>query len=145
MQIARTSKFHIIYIMFEMTRDSIKSYHFRDLNVRNILEVLLKVFALKQIQEDTVGLYECGFFTAGCGKLIDGALKLMLETLRPQMIAVVEMRDDLTFTNTAIGNPYGDIYESLLDYAKASELNTGNPPPYYEQYMKPLIQGADGG
>lgn len=49
MQIARTSKFHIIYIMFEMTRDSIKSFNFRDLNVKNILEVLLKVFALKQI------------------------------------------------------------------------------------------------
>lgn len=49
MQIARASRYHIIYIMFEMTRDSINSYYFRDSNVKVILEVLLKVFALKQI------------------------------------------------------------------------------------------------
>ena len=55
------------------------------------------------------------------------------------MIPVVEIRDDLTFNNSAIGNSHGDIYEALFDYAKASELNTGNVPPYYEKYMKPLI------
>ena len=47
---------------------------------------------------------------------------------------------------TAIGNPHGDIYEQMYDFAVNSKLNKSEVPPYYEKYMKPLIQGnGDGG
>lgn len=69
----------------------------------------------------------------------------MLQILRPQMVSIVELRDDCTFNTSAIGNAHGDIYEALFDYAKDSELNNGNLPPYYEKYMKPLILGSDEG
>ena len=70
----------------------------------------------------------------------------MLIQLRPQMVSLVELVDDESYLKSATGNPHGDIYETLLDFAKSSELNNKQLPDYYEQYMKPLILGnGDGG
>lgn len=106
----------------------------------NILYILMRVYALKQIQDDMQGLYECGFFGAGSGQLINEALKDVLRQLRPQMISLAEL--DMAATNqlkSASGNFHGDIYEHMLDFAKGSELNSQPVPTYYEKYMKPLI------
>lgn len=140
------AKYHMIYIMFLLSRQAITEYKYKDQNVKANLELILKIFALKQIQEDTHGLYECGFFTNGSGKLVDEALKTLLNQLRPQMISLVEIIETETFVGSAVGNYHGDIYESLLDFSKTSKLNKPELPGYYEQYMKPLIQGnGDGG
>ena len=44
----------------------------------------------------------------------------MLIQLRPQMVSLVELVDDESYLKSATGNPHGDIYESLLDFAKSS-------------------------
>jgi hypothetical protein len=80
-----------------LTREAANKYYFKNQGVKNILEILMRVFALKQLQEDNQGLYECGFFTKGCGKLIDEALKDVLVQLRPQMVPLVEVIDDSTY------------------------------------------------
>lgn len=70
----------------------------------------------------------------------------MLKQLRPQMVPLNELVDTSAAIKSVAGNEYGDIYESMLDYARQSELNQNPIPTYYEQYMKPLIQGnGDGG
>lgn len=137
--VEKMSKHHICYIMFSLTRDAIKAHRFVDPGVPAILNLLLRVYALKQICEDTQGLYECGFFARGSGKLIDETLKQTLRELRPQMVPLVEIIDDETYTKSVSGNKHGDIYEAMFDYAKGSELNANPVPPYYEKYMKPLI------
>jgi hypothetical protein len=43
------------------------------------------------------------------------------------------------YIKSASGNYHGDIYESMLDFAKGSKLNKKELPPYYEKYIKPLI------
>jgi len=59
------------------------------------------------------------------------AIKILLEKLRPQMIPLVEQFDmSDNFLMSAIGNSYGDIYETHLEWAKDSRMNKtpGNIP-----------------
>jgi hypothetical protein len=61
------------------------------------------------------------------------------------MISLVEIEDldeEESWNLSTIGNRYGDIYETQLEVAKNSRLNTGKPPPYYETLIKPLINGS---
>ena len=36
------------------------------------------------------------------------------------MVSLVELVDDESYLKSATGNSHGDIYESLLDFAKSS-------------------------
>lgn len=67
--------------------------------------------------------------------------------MRPHMLSIAEMVDTTHYQlKSAIGNIHGDIYERMLDFAKSSKLNSSQLPSYYEEFMKPLIQGnGDGG
>jgi hypothetical protein len=44
---------------------------------------------------------------------------------------------------SAIGNSYGDIYETHLKWAKESRLNDnkGSIPDGYMEYIMPILQG----
>jgi len=61
------------------------------------------------------------------------------------MIPLIELTDlakEDTWNVSTIGNRYGDIYETQLEVAEKSRLNTGKPPPYFERLIKPLINGG---
>jgi hypothetical protein len=45
--IIKMSKYHIIYTMFIFSRQQMAEYKFKDQNVLKILEILLKIVALK--------------------------------------------------------------------------------------------------
>ena len=65
------AKYHLIYIMFLFTRNSFEKFEFKDKRIRGVLEIVLRVFGLKQIQEDPQAFYECGYFSVGAQRLID--------------------------------------------------------------------------
>ena len=114
LEIDKMTTMHMIYYMFHMTRERITKYDFKDAKIRPILEIVLKVFAVKQLTTETRGLYECGYFDSGSGKLLDDAFKKLLIDLRPHMIPLAEsmkMIDEVTPWST-IGNKYGDIYDT---------------------------------
>lgn len=104
---------HLSYVMFRMARKQIRSYEFKDSNVRKVLKTLLRVFAVKELAADTAGLYERGFFTVGSGRLLDDSFKSILKDLRPHMIPLAEFSAaTTTHIASVIGNEYGDIYET---------------------------------
>ena len=53
-----------------------------------------------------------------------------------------EIYDDDTLCS-AIGNSYGDIYETHLEWAKDSRLNhlKGNSVPGWEENVMPILRG----
>ena len=62
------------------------------------------------------------------------------------MLNIVEsFGSDDTYMHSAIGNYYGDIYETHLARAKNSKLNhtkAGDAiPDGYMEYMHPILQG----
>ena len=60
------------------------------------------------------------------------------------MIPLVELNTtsefDMSYLST-IGNEYGDIYESQLDWAMKSRLNKTPIPSYYETIIRPIYKG----
>ena len=68
----------------------------------------------------------------------------MLNKIRPQVLNLIEVfpfSDNVLMS--AIGNSYGDIYETHLEWAKDSRLNhtKGNIPDGYIEYIMPILQG----
>jgi hypothetical protein len=66
--------------------------------------------------------------------------------IRPQLIPLAESAysSDKYFPSS-IGNFYGDIYETQLDWAMASRLNKEDKdgvPMYFEQLIKPFLHGT---
>ena len=51
--------------------------------------------------------------------------------MKPHMLALTETTDADYFLGSAIGNYHGDIYESLYDFARNSNLNKTPIPSYY--------------
>jgi len=48
-----------------------------------------------------------------------------------------------TFLSSAIGNSYGDIYETFLEQAKGSRLNRGEKVlSSFKQHMFPVLKGT---
>lgn len=66
----------------------------------------------------------------------------MANELRPQMIPLIEATgfpDELLCS--AIGNSYGDIYETQLQWAKDSKYNKEEVPAMFETHIKPFMMG----
>jgi acyl-CoA oxidase len=102
------------------------------------------LYGLSQLQKDPAGLYECGYFAPGSRAMVDGAVKLVLARLRPQILPLAEVvphPDGLLMS--AIGNSYGDIYETHLEWAATSRLNDdkGSIPDGYMEHIMPILQG----
>jgi len=102
------------------------------------------LYGLYQLQKDQTGLYESGYFSTGSMAMVDAAIKLVLARIRPQIVPLAEVvphPDQLLMS--AIGNSYGDIYETHLEWAMTSRLNDdkGSIPYGYMEYIMPILQG----
>ena len=97
---------------------------------------------LTHLQEYSNIGYESGYFAKGTVTLINEAVKVFLTRIRPQFIPLIEMipcSDNQLMS--AIGNSYGDIYETHLEWAKNSRLNqnTGAIPDGYMENIMPIL------
>ena len=105
---------------------------------------LCALLGLTWLQEYKANGYDAGYFQKGAQTLMDEAIKLLLAKLRPQMIPLVEQwKFDDNVLMSAIGNSYGDIYETHLEWAKDSRMNKtpGNKPKNFDKYMMPILKG----
>lgn len=55
----------MLYQTFKLTYDEILRDKFKDQNVKKVLIILAKVFALKELETDSHACYETGFFQSG--------------------------------------------------------------------------------
>lgn len=75
------------------------------------------------------------------------ALKTINKILRPKILSIVESTpiawSDKS-TMTAIGNSYGDIYETHLEWAQNSRMNKTKDgdaiPEGFLKYMMPILK-----
>ena len=76
--------------------------------------------------------------------MITNAIIQLNLTLRPDILNLLEcIRFVEEFNMSAIGNSYGDIYHTHLEWAKNSRMNQNEDaiPDGYLQYMMPLLKG----
>ena len=83
------------------------------------------LYGLFNLSQVTSSCSECGYFDNGPFQThISEAIKLLLLAIRPQAISMIEsLKFSDVFLQSAIGNSYGDIYETHLEWAKNSRLN----------------------
>ena len=135
---------HIIYVMFKLFRNQLET---PDLikcpNLKTVLLDLARLLALNElVTQDSSAVYEAGHFGPGTATILLDAMKRLLTKIRPQMIGLVEsweFPDSLLVS--AIGNSYGDIYETQLEWARNSRLNATPVPKGFKEYMMPILTG----
>jgi acyl-CoA oxidase len=86
---------------------------------------LCLLYGLVHLKKDTSACYESGYFAnSPFSAFINEAIKHLLIAIRPYAISLVEGYEvDDHIIQSAIGNSYGDIYETHLRWAKDSKLN----------------------
>lgn len=145
-EIVTVSKEHFRYLTFWNFRERITNNTIKCQKLEGHLTNLCILYGLNMLQLDNAAsCYECGYFVGGqpYSTFINDAIKLILKEVRPYAVSIVEsygVSDGVL--NSAIGNSYGDIYETHLRWAKDSKLNhtkLGDAiPDGYMENVKPL-------
>lgn len=137
------SRAHFTYLSFVIYKDVIASTSFKDQRSKDILTLLAKIYALKQLSVDCQACYETKYFGPGSKELLLEATKQALIQLRPHMIPLVELNTDeiLDMSHlSAIGNKWGDIYEAQLERAMDSRLNKTSKLEFWDTLVKPIMK-----
>eukprot|EP00347_Sterkiella_histriomuscorum_P006528 403352422 len=143
LDVVQMTQAHVIYTTFQHFHNGINTNsNITCPTLKQHLTLLLRLFAVYELTIDNAVLYECGFFQPGTLHLLQEALKKLLVELRPQMIPLVEAAKipDSTLVS-AIGNSYGDIYETQLEWARNSRLNKTHTAPGFKEHILPIING----
>lgn len=117
----------------------------KDANLRGHFMNMCALSGVTFLKEHITLGYDSGYFKQGDRDLIERAFCALLVKLRPQAIPLIELfgqSDELM--PTAIGNSYGDIYETHFDWAKNSRLNdpkNGSIPKGHSEYIMPILKG----
>lgn len=142
LEVVDASLCHLKYITFAIFRKNIQLL--TDEKLRGHFTNMCTLIGLVFLQECQVAGYDSGYFKAGDRRLVQGAIALLLKRIRPQAIPLIELANipDHTLTS-AIGNSYGDIYETHFEWAKTSRLNDqqDNIPAEFHQHLGPILQG----
>ena len=137
--VLRATKLHTEFNVIRLARECYQGHKFTDSRIKPLLDMMVKIFAVKMLMKESEGLYETGFFSKGSKALLTESFKQLLVQLRPHMISLVEGHPLFDTMFSTIGNKWGDIYEAQLDFAKNSRLNKHTVPHYYHSLMKPVM------
>jgi len=140
--IAVMCKQHMLFLTFLVACRNLEEGKVKDAGLRKVLTLLYQGFAINQLDEDSKNLYESGFFGSGSNALLQESFKHLMTELRPHMVPLVEfMEFHPSMVISSIGNHYGDIYETTMEWAMDSQLNKTPRPYFYKEFMQPIIHG----
>ena len=136
---------HFKYLSVHVFITQVDSASFKDARIKPLLRDLAAIYALSQLKEDSGAVFASGFFYQDAHKNISLALDYLIAKIRPQLIPLAESTySSDNYFPSSIGNYYGDIYETQLDWAMNSRQNKEDKdgvPVYFEQLIKPFLHG----
>jgi len=123
--IVQVSQEHFRYLTFWYFRERVTNNAIKCKKLEGHLTNLCLLYGLQALKKDCSSCYESGYFSGKpYSSYIETAIKHLLKEIRPYAISLIEsygVHDDALMS--AIGNSYGDIYETHLRWAKDSKLN----------------------
>ena len=142
--IVKVAQEHFRYLSFWLFAQKVSDGSIKCKNLEGHLTNLCLLYGLTALKQDSAACYETGYFAdQPFQAYINEAIKHLLKAIRPYAISLMEgygMPDEVLVS--AIGNSYGDIYETHLRWAKDSKLNhtkLGDAiPDGYMENVKPL-------
>lgn len=136
---------HIRLISLRIFRMSLKTSSVTCKNLLANMEKLCLIYGLNQLYNDCNSCFESGYFQpkVNYSKMLLDAIKTTNEELRPQILNIIEsigISDNVLCS--AVGNSYGDIYETHLEWAQNSKLNKTPHaiPDGYMEYIMPILK-----
>lgn len=144
--VVETSQMHIKYISFALLKEKMKMVKCANnlANLRNICNL----YGLVLLKANCHACFECGYFSSQIpysDMILEGIHELN-QRLRPVLLSIIEsmpISDEMLVS--AVGNSYGDIYETHLEWAKESRLNKtklGDAiPDGFMELMMPILKG----
>lgn len=142
LDIDKVSQEHIKFITFVLFKKEVNCAKC-DQN-KQILNNLCVLYGLSNLYKDCIACFDSGFFNEGTSKNILEAIKTVNKLIRPRALGIIEMLGFKEMHHlSAIGNSYGDIYETHLEWARESRLNQGEDaiPEGFMEYMMPILKG----
>mmetsp|Transcript_3548 Transcript_3548/g.5346 ORF Transcript_3548/g.5346 Transcript_3548/m.5346 type:complete len:244 (-) Transcript_3548:69-800(-) len=144
--ILNASTNHVRFLTFLLFRKRLEG-PFKCEKVKEIMTQLCTLYGLTTLNNETTSGFEAGYFTdRNTSAWLLEAIKRVNLQLRPQVLNIIECipMSDMTLMS-AIGNKYGDIYETHLKWAKNSRMNESRYgdaiPDGFLEFMLPMRQG----
>lgn len=109
-EIGAMAKNHFMYLAFIFFKKHIEETLFDDPRIKGALRQMLVIFGLEQIHLNATPLQESRYLGRGQYGMSVAALDAMIKKVREQAIPLVEAAGFEPVS--AIGNKYGDIYET---------------------------------
>lgn len=146
LEIVKASVENIRFINFQLFKRKIETDpELTCPNAKQLLSDLCLLYGLNYLNQDFSSCFESGYFSIQIAydQLIMEAIKKLLMRIRPQAIPLVEsveLPDECVCS--AIGNSYGDIYETHLEWAKNSRMNQvkDGVAEGFMEYMMPILK-----
>jgi acyl-CoA oxidase len=105
-----------------------------------VLRDLARLFALYWMERELGDFMEDGYVSAEQASWVRSSVLVLLETVRPNAVSLVDARDFSDFRlKSALGRYDGDVYPAIMDAAKRDPLNQKDIGPGYEEHLKRLI------
>jgi acyl-CoA oxidase len=111
----------------------------------SVLHDLARLFALYWMERELGDFLEDGYMTARQASLVHSSVLSMLDTVRPNAVALVDARDFSDFRlKSALGRFDGDVYPAIMEAAIRDPLNQTEPGPGYKEHLKRLTAEGSG-
>ena len=148
-QMARVSKAHAAFLLLENFSTSVKEEGLSSETLSPkevaVFSDLARLFGLYWMERDVGDFLEDGFLSAKQAAWVRSGVLKMLDTIRPNAVALVDARDISDFRlKSALGRYDGNVYPAIMAGAEKSSLNQSDPGPGYEEHLKKLIVGGVG-
>jgi len=112
----------------------------------HVLKKICDAFALSHLSQEMKYLLEDSYMTPEHSKWVDSLLLEQCRVLREDVVSLVDSfgLPDLVL-HSAIGRFDGNVYENYfaqVNSSKIQKLTDNGRPAYWEEVVKPLLQGT---
>lgn len=139
-QIARMSRGYAMLVLLTNVCEGIQDEQSNGSLGPNELKVmtdLARLFALFWMEKELGDFLEDGYMTAKTAQWVRSNVILLLDTVRPNAVPLVDAFDISDFRlKSALGRNDGDVYPAIMDAAKRDPLNQSEPGPGYEPHLR---------
>ncbi|XP_019628558.1 PREDICTED: peroxisomal acyl-coenzyme A oxidase 1-like [Branchiostoma belcheri] len=112
-----------------------------DSSVFAVLTRLCQLYALHGLVTNSGDFLEDDYLTGADIRQARRHINTLMAKLRPDAVALVDAFDYPDgILNSILGRYDGNVYEHLLEWAKASPLNITDVHQSYQKYLKPFLQ-----
>ncbi|XP_066268563.1 peroxisomal acyl-coenzyme A oxidase 1-like isoform X1 [Branchiostoma lanceolatum] len=112
-----------------------------DSSISDVLTRLCQLHALHGLVTNSGDFLEDGYLTGTDIRQARRHINALMAKLRPDAVALVDAFDFPDgILNSVLGRYDGNVYEHLLEWAKASPLNKTDVHQSYHKYLKPFLE-----